>query len=314
VSPNPPQSDVDLVVAAVADSAYAWPATLTLLSASTQTAVRVLCLLVGDQLSPGLVSSIAETFDRLSVPFEYADGDLREWSTLPTGYHFTRAAYGRLRVPEIARNFAARTLYLDADTLVLGDIADLAELEFAPGNVVGAVGSLLIPTCASPGGVPDWRALAFQPDAPFFNSGVLLIDNVAWIRRNVSASVVDRINDAPDAVTYADQGALNVVLYDSWMELPRAWNIEIPRTPAIRIGPLMLGRRTFSLSGARILHYFQALKPWDPKYPPGALRAIYRRQWCRLLAVPLDDAVGFRHWAVDEAKWQWSKRRTRGTP
>jgi lipopolysaccharide biosynthesis glycosyltransferase len=284
----------DLVVATAADVRYAWPGVLALLSAAVRTDAKALYLLFGDDLDDEFVAAAREAFDRHSVPFEYVRGDFSPYASLPQGYYFTRAAYGRLGIPAIATEFARRLLYLDADTLVLHDVAPLCTVELSDRRIVGAVQSRGIPTLGSPGGVLDWSRRGLDRNAPFFNSGVLLIDSERWLANDVSARVVAELEHMPDTATYADQGTLNALLANRWTRLPWSWNYEVVRTTRRRVGPVPIGRwSSLRLRRAGIVHYFADVKPWAHAYPPGHPRSLYREQWATLLpdAPPLEDAA-----------------------
>jgi lipopolysaccharide biosynthesis glycosyltransferase len=266
------------------------------MSAAARCTTSTICLLIGDQLQQEFVAAAEDAFARLSIPFEYVEADFGDFGSLPLGFHLSRAAYGRLHVPSTARRFASRTLYLDADTLVIGDIAALAETDFGKAAVVAAVRSRLHPTVRL-GGIDDWEQRGLDPTAPFFNSGVLLIDNDAWTRRDISAQVVADLRRRPETASFADQGALNSVLYDQWSELPWYWNHEIVRTPAVRVGPFVVSRRSYlAYREVRILHYLADLKPWDARYPPGYLSTVYRRNWEHFLPVPAPHFQSYRQW------------------
>lgn len=292
-----PKRPFDLVVATAADAAYAWPATLTLLSAASRSTARVVCLLVGDQLEEQFVTCVREIFAGAGVPFEHVGADLHEFGALPLGAHFSRAIYGRLIVVDVAERLATRTLYLDSDVLVVKDIAPLARVALGGRSVVAAVRARGIPTCGSVGGIVDWRERGLDPTAPFFNSGVLLIDNDEWTAHEVSPRALAYLRRSSRGVMFGDQTALNAVLIDQWLELPWWWNYQVVRTPAVRIGRVVVSRRgSFSLAKAHILHYFASVKPWDAQYPPGYLRDLYRREWTRLLGVTLPPAQRFPEW------------------
>jgi lipopolysaccharide biosynthesis glycosyltransferase len=286
-----------MVVAASADESYAWPAALSLLSAAAHSNMPVICVLVGDQLDADLASAVRDAFDRCAIPFRYVDARLDDLGSLPTGFHFSRATYGRLRVVDASGPLAPRTLYLDADTLTIGDISRLAHLPLKAGDVIAAVRASGIPTVASSDGVADWKERRLDPDAPFFNAGVLLIDNEEWLRDDISNQVVEQLAAAPGAATFADQGTLNAVLHGRWTELPLAWNYQVTRTPALRVGPFAFSRRyRLDLRTTRILHFFQSIKPWDRRYPPGALTDLYREAWDQLLPVPVPPGRTYREW------------------
>lgn len=287
----------DLVVAAAADSAYAWPAVLTLLSTARRSTARIVSLLVGDRLEEPFVSQAREVFDFFGLAFEYVDADLSEFGALPLGGHFSRAIYGRLLVVDAATRLAPMTLYLDSDVLAVRDIAPLAGVRLDTDHVVAAVQARGIPTCGSVGGIADWKQRGFDPAAPYFNSGVLLIDNDGWTHREISAHVLAYLRGAPLDTMFGDQAALNAVLMDRWKRLPWWWNYQVVRTPAVRLGNLAVSRHgAFSLAKVRMLHYFQSIKPWDSRYPPGYLRDVYRSEWVRLLPVPLSKGQRYHEW------------------
>ena len=273
------------VVAAAADSAYAWPAALSLLSAATNSTAPCICLFVADAVPAAVEEAIQHAFSKRGVPLEYVRADLGPYNHLPTGLHLTRAAYCRLLIPDLAESLAGLTLYVDADTLAIGDVAPLTTA-LRPNDIVGAVRDRLIPVVGEASAIPDWRQHGLSPSSPFFNSGVLLINNTRWRESNVSDRVVARLSEAPEAARLADQGALNLVLYGQWRELPQDWNRAVRRSAAARVGSLVVSRRSvFSLRRTRILHFFQRVKPWTPEYPPGYLNDLYRAKWHQLLPI-----------------------------
>ena len=291
----------DIVVATATDAKYSWPAVLTLLSAGARSTASTLCLLFGDRLEADFITSAEDAFSRSGIPFKYVEADFTSFSSLPQRFHFTRAAYGRLCVPEVARRFAPLTLYLDADTLVMCDIAPLARLGLGTKHVAAAVRDRWRLTVSSPNGVIDWEERGFEPTAPFFNSGVLVIHNDSWIREDISSDVVTELSERPENATFADQGALNIVLHDQWVELPRSWNYQVAPTPAVRIGPIVVSRRSWFAPGSvRVLHYLAGVKPWDVHYPPGYPRSLYRQTWANSLSSAIPPADGY---------WQWARRR-----
>ena len=254
-----------------------------------------MCLLVGGQLSTEQVATAEGVFAEHALAFQCVQVDLAEFSSFPLGLWYSRATYARLHVPEIVGRFASRTLYLDADTLAIADVAPLADIDFGEEHVLGAVRSSAIPTLE--GAVADWDERGLDRAAAAFNGGVLLIDNDRWISQGIGAKIAEDLRRKPEAARFADQGALNAVLHDRWTALPVGWNYEIWRRPAVRVGPLVVSRTSYqSLRQVRILHYFQDVKPWQPDYPPGFFGAVYRRAWERFLPVPASRAQSFRRW------------------
>ncbi|HZS30108.1 MAG TPA: glycosyltransferase [Gaiellaceae bacterium] len=287
----------NLVIAAAADEAYAWPSVVALLSAAARSTAAVACLLLSDGIEAGTRRELARAFAAQGVDCEIADVDLEPFSHFPTQVHLTRATYARLLVPSLAQELGPRTVYLDADTLTFGDLAELASFPL-DGKPVGAcIGG----SVGHWYGIQDWQERGYDPSAPIFNPGVMLIDNEQWLREGVTPNVLAMLEQRPElAQFFADQSVLNSAVYGRWKVLPPRWNRTIHRGPSVRIGPLLLSRRErVNLSRLGILHYFERVKPWDRRYPPGPFLQIYRSAWKRFIDAPLPPARTYIDWVRD---------------
>lgn len=252
---------------------------------------------MGDDLDPDAVTDARKLFQRYRVPFKYVEGDFSGLDHLPVSNHLSRTTYGRLLIPAAAVDLAPKTLYVDADTLTVGDVAPLLQVTLEQHVIAAAVPSRDIPTCSSSGGIRDWRERGFEADDPFFNAGVLLIDNSRWLERDISGNVLAELTQKPDTASFADQGILNSLLHGRWAKLPWIWNHEVVRTPNARIGSWVVARQSrISLRDVRILHFLADVKPWQPEYPPGYLRTRYRREWRQFLGSSLPAPEGYVAW------------------
>jgi lipopolysaccharide biosynthesis glycosyltransferase len=128
----------------------------------------------------------------------------------------------------------SRVIYLDCDLLVRHDLSILWQIDLE-GRMLGAVRSLGIPMVASPGGVTNYAEFGLPGDAPYFNSGVMVIDLDRWRRERTRSRVVEALLKSQEqrrdikrhlAATVADQFALNAVLATDWVELDPRWNVE----------------------------------------------------------------------------------------
>jgi lipopolysaccharide biosynthesis glycosyltransferase len=176
-------------------------------------------------------------------------------SHLPDPGRFSPAAYGRFFVGHVAGD-SHRVIYLDADTLMLKPVDPLMELELN-GAAVAAVRDEYIPTFGAHPRLPGWCGI-LEPDVPYFNSGVLLIDVPKWRSLRVFERASDYLRQAGGAVEYVDQDALNVAFCGSWTELSPEWNVgRFWYRPERRSGCFEdISDR------ARILHYTTEYKPW----------------------------------------------------
>jgi lipopolysaccharide biosynthesis glycosyltransferase len=120
----------------------------------------------------------------------------------------------------------SRVLYMDCDVIVTGPVGRLYHHRL-DGRTVAAAQDCL-PTVAE--AIENWRGLGFDPSAPYFNAGVMLIDVEKWKEMNVSRRAIEmcRANAqhliAQHKWPQHEQYGLNVVLRDDWTRLPACWN------------------------------------------------------------------------------------------
>lgn len=159
--------------------------------------------------------------------------------------------YLRLAVADALPASAQRAIYLDADVIVCSPLSELWERPLG-GAVAGAVVDYL-GTCRR--GISNWRELRVDPDAFYYNSGVLLVDLARWRALNVAAEVLNICELNADHLTAEgehpqyDQYGLNVALLGQWTTLSSLWNwgAELVAGPG------------------RIVHYVGNGKPGAPR-------------------------------------------------
>lgn len=213
-------------------------------------------------LHPGLSESVQ---NRICAPLVGLDVSwiLVDRSEL-NGAHYSDflsdASLFRLLLGDLLPEGLERVLYIDADTLVTGNVGDLFAIDLE-GQVLGAVRDAISPWAAGAWGA-DWRNLGLDPSSPYFNSGVLLIDLVRWRDDKVGAHSLDLLRQAKPQ--WGDQDALNVVLESHWMELPREWNVQTGdytgQSPA---WALWRSEVEAAVANPSIVHFTGRDKPWD---------------------------------------------------
>jgi len=179
--------------------------------------------------------------------------DIGEFSDYPVYALFDRPVYWRLIAPYVVST--SQVLFLDADTLVRDDLSDLFDMDLT-GRTLGACQDYL---ASLADGVNNYAALGLDPDAPYFNAGVLLIDTDKYIRNNIAERVHETVfRNARHLIAYDtwpqhDQYGLNVALYGDWYMMPRVYNYgsELPY-----------------LSTAKIVHFIGNGKPGVPTCCP----------------------------------------------
>src|SRR5579862_2397997 len=178
----PPNS---IVIACAINQSYVLPLTVMLdsLKEHLRPGVRPILYLIHSgipQQSLAALHSLVETHS--IVP------SAAQLSAAVRSARFPQEASFPLLLPEVLPPNLDRVLFLDADTLVLEDLATLWETPLDR-HVLAAVPDSAIPFCSSVRGVKNWRARGILSDAPYFNAGVLLIDLPRCRELNVTRRV-----------------------------------------------------------------------------------------------------------------------------
>jgi len=159
--------------------------------------------------------------------------------------HISIAAYYRILLPEVYPPDTKKIIYLDCDVIVNHDLMDMTKVDLQ-GKIIGAVPEVHNGRMADTG----------QPDKPYFNSGILLIDFQKWIENNTTETVLEFIFNNPDKLVYWDQDALNFCLIDKWFPLDIEWNYM--REYVLKNKNWKNAKKYIP----HIVHYSNKTKPW----------------------------------------------------
>lgn len=156
-----------------------------------------------------------------------------------------RVAYARLLLGDLLPDSVARCLYLDVDTVCLGNVEDLHDLD------LGGLPAAAVPNASSGGdGRVEFQRLGVEGSG-YFNSGVLVCDLARWREERIGEAAIAFVRQAGSRLIMHDQDALNVVLRGRWKSLPDSWNRWAVHTAS---------------GETRILHYTMSPKPWHADY------------------------------------------------
>jgi lipopolysaccharide biosynthesis glycosyltransferase len=212
--------------------------------------------------------------------------DLTPFSRFSTLRHISVTTYARLLISSILPENVTRVLYLDADLLVLDDLAPICNLDL-DGAVLGAIVDDRLDkyikmgnTSLHGGPLPSVRA--------YFNAGVLLIDLAKWRSERIDERAMQYLERCPNSV-YSDQDALNFACDGLWKKVDPRWNYY----------QIDLNGPIWDLSAEQcpgIIHFQGGLKPWDPKslnfnaefYDDFRSRTLFATtRWERLRNIPV---------------------------
>jgi lipopolysaccharide biosynthesis glycosyltransferase len=134
--------------------------------------------------------------------------------------------YWRLVGPHIISKSIRRVVYLDLDTLILNDVAELYGYDMQGKTIAACVDYL----GQIKDGVDNWKELKLDPSLPYFNSGMMLIDVERYTRLRIMEKVVKLVTENSNHLLAGgkwpqnDQYGLNVALVGDWVTLPQTYN------------------------------------------------------------------------------------------
>ena len=258
-----------IVVACAADDFFAMPLAVTVGSALVNLSKdRKLCLYI---LDGGIRESnhrrITESLDPDRVAIHWVKPESRHLDAIAKRCenNYPISAYHRLLLPQLIPNNITRVIYLDSDLVVLGDLAELWEMEFGDHCMLAAQDAanrhLLFPEHLDHlhldrDGVTD--------QDKYLQSGVLVIDLEKWRAQSITDDVVEFIATHPQ-LPFPDQDALNLVLIKKWGELDPRWN-QLPVVhdfPSWQESPYTEQQFAATVNDPLIIHYGSRPKPWQ---------------------------------------------------
>lgn len=177
--------------------------------------------------------------------------------------HLSIETYYRLFIPCILPQYE-KILYLDSDMCILSDVAELYKCDLN-GYAVGA--ALDIP--CYPLEIHS-RELGGLDCKKNFNAGVLVIDTLKFEKEKIREKCLQLLEEDYKRETrkliFADQDALNIVLYENYFVLDKKWNYQ-PQYLWREQEVFEEFRQEYVSEQARalIMHFAGDKKPW--KYP-----------------------------------------------
>ncbi len=193
-----------------------------------------------------LVCRFDGAFDRIHLPQD-------PFASAKTRPHITKETYYRLLASQILPETLERILWLDADMIIRGSVAEFYDLPF---NGAMAVACGYGPAMQ---GLIQSNASALGLNAPdtYFNAGVMLMD-LAACRKEITEDDLARFSDpsVTEHFLFPGQDVVNL-LFDGRVRLEdyRAYNCMIHCIASAE-------DLEYAQGHARIVHFPGAAKPW----------------------------------------------------
>lgn len=263
------------------DPTYALPLFALLHSLSGHESSRAIdVFIIGSDLPPELVNRIERASIGHLKRVSYINAEIHRVQHLPLQRWISRAAYLKLLAPGMLPCDAERVILLDADLIVRSDLAPLWEADMQD-RLLLAVQDYGCPYVSDSFGIKRYRELGLPADAPYFNSGVMLVDLDRWREEEVERRALDYLTTHAQHLRCHDQEALNVVAAGRWAALDPRWN-QMPHIywaehlPPSPHREQLLAQRPVIIGHPFIIHFAARQKPWLPGNAHPARRLFLR--------------------------------------
>ena len=272
----------DPIVMCAADDAYVIPLAVTLTSAAQHLSPgnRLRVYLVDAGIQEANWHGLRESLAREPVEIVRIPANVARLQHLKTSHHISHTAFIRLLAAQWLPASLDRVIYLDSDLLFRDDLSQLWGLDLG-GAYCAAVPDIACPYIdarfahcnfrrsapymATLNPIRNWRQFGLNPGAHYFNSGLMLIDLVAWRENSLGDRFLKCLADHPRDVWCWDQYALNVVLANHWKRLPLRWNqgTHAFEYPSLRHSPVLADDFREMIERPAVIHFTTEFKPWS---------------------------------------------------
>ncbi|MCR5688230.1 MAG: glycosyltransferase family 8 protein [Lachnospiraceae bacterium] len=180
---------------------------------------RICLHILGEGLSERSEELLAKTAERYGASIDFAATDdliseFRDLGMIP--YRGAYSVYLRLFFTRLYDFSGKRVLYLDADTVVDGDIGQLLSYDMG-GRSIGMVLESI---------TDDYKVMiGMDGDSEYFNSGVILYDTGRWQEMRYTEKLLDHIQNVRSSYI-GDQDLINLVCEGDICRLPLEYNFQ----------------------------------------------------------------------------------------
>ncbi|WP_029686645.1 DUF4422 domain-containing protein [Tatumella saanichensis] len=201
-----------------------------------------------------------------------------ELTSVHTRGHFTAATYARLFIPRLFALYD-KVLFIDADTIVENDVAELAEIDLAE-HLVAAVRDIVMEgfvkfgamSESSDGIMPARKYLISTLEMPktenYFQAGIILFNIQQMVKENTYKKLMDAMTEKQ--YWFLDQDIMNKVFYDRVLYLPLEWNVYhgngntddfYPNLQLATYNEFLQARKK-----PKMIHFAGENKPWNTRH------------------------------------------------
>lgn len=171
-----------------------------------------------------------------------------------TSAYLNVATYYRIFAPQLINDATDRLLFIDADVIVNGSVAELFSMDIAG-----------YPLCAVKEVTPyKTERIGIPEGGNYFNAGIVLYNIDDWRSNNYHQKLLDNIKTMHSNYWLFDQDALNALFHKSAYYLHPKWNHQniFYSVSAAHLEKMYDYPAAEVLYNPVIIHYNTQLKPW----------------------------------------------------
>ncbi|MBQ8163378.1 MAG: 1-acyl-sn-glycerol-3-phosphate acyltransferase [Clostridia bacterium] len=207
--------------------------------------IHILNTNITDEMKSRVMALENENFE---ITFDDVTGYLESISEkLPLRHYYSKTTYFRFFISEMFPEYD-KALYIDSDTIVLGDISKLFETDIEDYYLAACVEQAM--TQVDVYGTYAEEVVGVNRDE-FFNAGMMLLNCKAFRENEVLDKFIYYLGQYNFIVTQ-DEDYLNLICKDNVLLIDQKWNTEL--TAGLEY--------SYDVTTANILHYIMVNKPW----------------------------------------------------
>ena len=190
--------------------------------------------------------------------------DVNDWcsGSMYSSAYFSTEMYFRLFIPELFPEYK-KVIYLDCDTVVLGDISELYQNEFE-NELLGGMRNLMHAKMRKYVKI----ALGLNEDT-YINSGVLLFNCEQCRNENYTKKAFEYLETRKDLI-YPDQDLINITCENRIKLLDPKWNftwhyrhLQLSQNSELHLSDEDMGLFCEYEKDPKLIHYTGEIKPWS---------------------------------------------------
>ncbi|MBN3135167.1 glycosyltransferase family 8 protein [Pectobacterium punjabense] len=195
---------------------------------------------------------LAEKFKTKIVLYKINSEMLKK---LPCTDIWSHAMYFRLLAFSHLSDKISNLLYLDADVMCKGSLAQLHKLDTAP-HVAAVIRDLSETQKKSAN-----RLKIADLEGKYFNSGVLFVNLTIWNELDLTQKIFDKLISGEESIQYPDQDVMNILLHGNVTFLPKEYNTIYSIKNELKDPSHQKYKETIK-NTTILIHYTGVTKPW----------------------------------------------------